>query len=307
MNSLPGSQIVLVSLLSILLAAPGVQAQDLKPGLPGMAPSKWITVKHTQAPDRIFRTDNSKRQSYTQEDVFFKLWIPLVMKSRFSVIAGPQYRTEQLEFTGSGENPMKELGNWNLRSMGIDFKSLINLDSTSWLLVNLNANQCSNMNDVVSQAVPLNFTLTSLFLRKRSANKEIGFGLMVNNLFHRFTFMPVMAFNYNFSKTSGLEMCLPQKISWRNNLSATDILYVKAEAMTRSYYIKYDDKDSTPFRRAEVDFGVAYNKQINRVMGVEVFGGYRKNISCRLPDDIFAVKTSGAVFTCEFYIRPPRL
>ena len=116
-----------------------VHAQDLKPGLPGMAPAKWITVKHTQAPDRAFRTNQSKRKTYTQEDAAFKCWIPLVLKTQYSIIAGPQYRTEQLEFKSEGENPIHELSNWNLRSMGLDLKSLIALDSISWLLVNFNA------------------------------------------------------------------------------------------------------------------------------------------------------------------------
>ncbi|MFD0999613.1 DUF6268 family outer membrane beta-barrel protein [Ohtaekwangia kribbensis] len=284
-----------------------VHAQDLKPGLPGMAPSKWITIKHTQAPDRSFRTSKSKRKTYTQEDAAFKCWIPIMLKTQYSVIAGPQYRTEQLELKSSGENPIHELSNWNLRSIGLDLKSLIMLDSVSWLLVNFNANQCGNLNDVAMKDVPVNFTLTSLFLQKKSARKEVGFGLMMNTLFHKFTLMPVMAFNYNFSKTCGIEMCLPQKIVLRTNLSPTDIVYAKAEAMSRSYYIKYDDKDSSPFRRTELDLGLAYNKQINKLVGVEAFGGYRRNISCYLPEDIVAVKTSGAVFTLELYVKPPRL
>lgn len=284
-----------------------VHAQDLKPGLPGMAPSKWITVKHTQAPDRSFRTSKSKRKTYTQEDATFKCWIPIMLKTQYSIIAGPQYRTEQFELTSSGENPIHELSNWNLRSMGLDLKSLIMLDSMSWLLVNFNANQCGNLNDVAMKDVPVNFTLTSLFIQKKSARKEVGFGLMMNTLFHKFTFMPVMAFNYNFSKNSGIEMCLPQKVVLRTNLSATDIVYAKAEALSRSYYIKYDDKDSSPFRRTELDLGLAYNKQINKLVGIEAFGGYRRNISCYLPEDIMAVKTSGAVFTLELYVKPPHL
>ncbi|HEY9045487.1 MAG TPA: DUF6268 family outer membrane beta-barrel protein [Ohtaekwangia sp.] len=284
-----------------------VSAQDYKPGLPGMGPSKWITLKHTQAPDRMFRTPHTKARSYTQEDVYMKVWLPVYMGPRVRVIAGPQYRTEQLAYHGNGENPLKAFSNWNLRSLGLDLKSVVALDTTSWLVANLHANQCSNLNAIGDSRVPANFTLCALYLKRKSSRKEVGAGFVANRLFNSYTFMPVLMMNYNFSSRSGIEMSLPQKIAWRNNLTPSDIIYIKAEAMSRSYYIRYDDKESSPFRRTEIDFGVTYNKQFNKLMGAEIFGGYRQNLSCQMPSDIYAVKNSGAVFTLELYVKPPRI
>jgi hypothetical protein len=51
--------------------------------------------------------------------------------------------------------------------------------------------------------------------------------------------------------------------------------------------------------------GVAYNKQFNRLVGMEFFGGYRQNISTRLPGEVTGIKTSGMVFSLELYFKSP--
>jgi len=216
---------------------------------------------------------------------------------------GPQYRTEQLEFEGSGENPLHLLSSWNLRSIGMDIRSTIKVDSTSWLLFNFNINQSGNLQDQPHSNVPLNYTLSSVFLKKKSVNKEIGFGFMANKSFNTMTILPVFIFNYNYSPKAGIEISLPRKIAWRYNLSPSDIFYAKAEAMTRSYYIVCDNEYA--FRRTELDMGIAYNRQITKFFGAELFGGYRRNISTRLPGEITAIKTSGFVFSLEVYFRSP--
>ena len=269
-----------------------------------MAPSKWITIRNTQAPGRIYKSEGNSPKTYTQEDIYLKAWIPILHKPNYALLLGPQYRTEQLEFQGDGENPLHQLSNWNLRSMGLDIRSCFKVDSAAWMMVNFNMNQSGNLRDQPHSNVPINYTLSSVFLKKKSANKEIGFGFMANKSFNSMTVLPVFVLNYNFSPNSGIEIMLPYKISWRQNLSSTDILYVKTEAVTRSYWIN-DADHAYAFRRTEIDMGVAYNKAFNKFVGVELFGGYRKNISCKLPSEVTAIKSSGLVFSLELYVRSP--
>jgi hypothetical protein len=270
-----------------------------------MAPSKWITIKNTQAPGRVYRTSNTPSKTYKQEDVFFKAWIPVIYKKNFAVMLGPQYRIEQLEFRDQGENPMELLNHWNLRSFGLDVRSYARVDSGKFFMMNFNMNQSGNLYDQDGN-VPVNFTLSTVYLQKKSPNKEVGFGLMTNRSFGRFTALPILVFNYNFSQKSGIEISLPQKIAWRHNLSPTDLLYVKAEVLSRAYWINCPEGDvDYAFRRTELDLGVAYNKQITRYFGAEVFGGYRTNIRTRLPGEITGVRTSGVVFSFEVYFRSP--
>jgi hypothetical protein len=268
-----------------------------------MAPSKWITIKNTQAPGRIYQSYGSPTKRYKQEDIFVKAWIPIVYKDNFGLMLGPQYRTEQLEFRDQGENPLASLDHWNLRSFGLDVRTLIKVDSAAFLVMNFNANQSSNLHSN-HESVPLNFTFSSLYLRKKSLDKEVGFGFMANRSFGRVVAFPVIIFNYNFSQKSGIEISLPHKISWRHNLSPTDILYLKSEVMTRAYWINGADADHA-FRRTELDMGVTYNKQITKFFGAEVFGGYRTNINTRLPGECTGVRTSGLVFSFEVYFRSP--
>ena len=299
-------QLVFAGVLCTVLVGCGniVFAQRVKPGLHGMAPSKWITIENTQAPGRIYRTGNSPSKTYKQEDVFFKAWIPLVYKDNFALMLGPQYRAEQLEFRDNGENPLSLLNHWNLRSFGMDIRSVVKVDSAAFLIMNFNMNQSGNLHDQDGN-VPVNFTLSTVYLRKKSLNKEVGFGLMINRSFNRFTPLPVIVFNYNFSQKSGIEISLPKKIAWRHNLTSTDILFVKAEVLSRAYWINCPEEDPYAFRRTELDIGVAYNKQITKFFGAEVFGGYRTNINTRLPGEVTGVRTSGLVFSFEVYFRSP--
>jgi len=279
-------------------------AQKLKPGLPGMSPSKWITLRHSQAPGRIYHYSGYGPKSYTQEDLFLKAWIPVVNGKKLTLMLGPQYRMEQLEMQSDGENPLHQLANWNLRSFGVDIRSCLKVDSLAWIVTNLNISQSGNLRSGSHTNVPVNYTISALYLKRNSVREEIGYGLMVNRSFNSITVLPVFMYNYNYSSRGGIEISLPYKIAWRNNLSPTDLLYVKAEAMTRAYWIN-GGAEAYAFRRTELDMGVAYNKQFSRLIGAEIFAGYRRNINTRLPHEVTAVRSSGFIFNVELYFKSP--
>lgn len=279
-------------------------SQDLKPGLSGMAPSKWITVKHTQAPGARYRSMNAQTQKYTQEDVYVRAWIPVIHKPSYAIVLGPHYRTEQLEINSSGENPMHQMSNWKLRSMGVDMKSFFTLNSSSFLILASRLNKSGSLANIPLGDVPLNYNFTAVYLKKKSENKEIGFGLMASKN-RNLTVLPVFVFNYNYAPNAGIEISLPKKIAWRYNISSKDILYVKSEAVTRSYYIAENNNPSGQFRKIDMDSGIMYNRTLNKLIGVEIFGGYRTNISNTLPAGVVPIRTSGFTASIELYIRPP--
>ncbi len=269
-----------------------------------MAPSKWITIRNTQAPGRSYRTVSTQDKIYTQEDVYFKTWLPIIHRPKFTMALGPQYRTEQLEFQSDGENKIHMLSNWNLRYAGADLRAMVSLDSSSWLIFNANANKSGNFGDYSFKSFPLNYTLSAAWLRKKSNNEEFGAGLILNKSFTGLTVLPILIYHYNFSRKTGIELSLPYKVAWRYNMTSSDIFYVKAEAANRNYLIRMEDSECS-FRRIDVDMGVAYNKAFSRLIGIEAFAGYRQNISNRLPTDVIAAKKSGMAYSLELYIRNP--
>ena len=279
-------------------------AQDLQPGLPGMGPSKWITIEHTQAPGARYRSANSETQRYTQEDIYVRAWVPVLHKPKYAVILGPHYRTEQLEINSSGENPMHQMSNWKLRSMGVDMKSFFTLNPSSFLILASRLNKSGSLANIPLRDVPLNYSFTAVYLKKKSIDKEIGFGLMASKN-QNFNVLPVFVFNYNFSPKAGIEISLPRRISYRYNLSSKDILSFRSEAVSRSYYITENNNETGQFRKIDMDTGVMYNRQINKLIGVELFAGYRTNISNTLPAGVVPIKTSGFTASVELYIRPP--
>jgi hypothetical protein len=285
--------------------APNVAAQSSKPGLDGMAPSKWTTIKYTQSGGMIIST-GSQRLKTNFEDIYFKTWIPIVNKKSFTLLAGPQYRSEQVEAEDIEvkEDNLRHMCNWNLRFWGVDLRSIIQRGDNSWLALSVNVNQSGTLHDQ-SSYMPFGYTGSAVAIKRKSDNKEIGYGGMINWSGGRLTVLPVFIFNYNFSSKSGVEIGVPQKVSWRYNVSSTDRLYLKSEATSRSYFVAGGDIAPYNFRRTDLSVGISYNKQITRLIGVDVFGGYRKNIAHLLPENITLVKPSGYTFSFEVYLRPP--
>jgi hypothetical protein len=290
--------------LLLIAVSHGCLCQRARPGLSGMSPSKFLVIRHTQAPGRSLQTSNGALERYNQEDLYFKVWVPLLYKPRFYFLAAPQYRTEQLEFR---EAPMAEItpvSHWNLRSMGLDVRACYRLDSTSWIAGNVNANRSGNLADVPDRRIPVTFTATAVFLKKKSEKKEVGYGVLMSKGYNRFNVLPVVVFNYNFSAKSGIEISLPHKIAWRRNVSPGNILHLKAEASSRNYTLLANNK-LTDFRRMDLDLAVVYNKSINKFAGFEVSTGYRRNLQLEFPCDIAPVDKSGLTFLFELYLKPP--
>ncbi|PWJ59404.1 hypothetical protein CLV98_102237 [Dyadobacter jejuensis] len=278
--------------------------QKLEPGLTGRAPSKWITFRHTMSTGTQYRTVGTAAKSFTREEWYIRAWIPIVHRPNFSVVLGPHFRTEQLELKSTGENPVAQFSDWKLRTKGLDMKSIARLSDDSWIITAGNINKSGNLSELPASSVPFNYAFTGVFLKKLSETKEIGGGILIsksNNL----NILPVFIFNYNFSPVSGLEIALPRKIALRQNLSPKDIIYVKSEAVTRSYYTYGNNKQAGIFRRIDVDFSVLYNRQFNKLIGMELSAGYRKNISNKVPMDIIPIRSSGLVGTLEFFIKSP--
>jgi hypothetical protein len=281
------------------------KGQALKPGLAGMGPSKWITLKHTQAPGKHYRSENGPKKKYTQEDLHVRAWIPVINKPEAAIVVGPSYRTEQLEFKHTGDNPMTRMSDWNLRTIGLDMKSFFRLDPLSYLVVASNISKSGNLTETPLKNIPVNYAFTSVLMMKKSERQEIGLGFMVSKN-ERFTVLPVFVFNRNnLSGRSGIEIALPKKVAYRLNLSPSDILYFKSEAVTKNYFTYGTNNVPGRFRLIDLDTGVTYNHVLNKYVGVEVFGGYRANISNRLPAGLVPVRTSGLAATIEVYIQPP--
>ena len=297
----PGPLFVILTLLSAHAVC-----QSLKPGLEGMAPSKWLTFRNTHAPGKTYRFNGTDTKRFTQEEYFMRAWVPLVHSKKVTVLLGPNYRTEQLEFKSTGENPVSHMEGWNLRTFALDLNSMIKLDSSSWFIFTSHVNKSGDFGRLYWREIPVNFTLSASFLRKKSSNKEVGLGVMMNKSF-RVTVLPVFIFNYNFSNNSGLEMMLPKKIAFRKNLSPSDIIYFKSEAVSRTYYLHQFNTDALGVcRRVDIDMGVSYNRRLGNYAGVEIFGGYRQNVSNRLIEGAVPVRTSGLAATVELYIQPPK-
>ncbi len=283
-----------------------VLCQSSKPGMQGMAPSKWLTFRYTHAPGKVYGFPGVDSRKYTNEECFVRAWLPVVHGKKWTVLLGPNYRTEQFEVKTEGENPIHKMSGWNLRTIGLDITSLVKLDSVSWIVATSHFNKSGNMAELSLSQIPVNYTVSASYLRKMAANKEIGLGVVFNQSFKR-TLLPVLIFNYNFAPNAGIEIMLPKRVALRRNFSPKDILYLKAESVTRTYYINPSGTNARDVcRRVDVDMGVSYNRRINNLVGLEVSAGYRKNLRTRLIDGAVPIRTSGLAMTVDLYVTPPK-
>ena len=257
------------------------------------------------APGRIYQTPQGSSSRYTLEENYFKAYIPVAIKKHFAIAAAPYYRSEHFEVKSLYPSAGEQLSTWNLRSVGVDFKALICLDSAGWIINTANISKSANVAGSSLSDVPLTYTLSSIFMKRRSATTEMGLGLMVNRS-NNFLVLPVVVYNHNFRNKMGVEIMLPHKLAWRYNPTENDILYAKAEANTRSYFLPQLTSDGHDvFRRIDVDMGIAYNRSFTSFMGAELFAGYRRNLSTRIPGSVIAVQSSGCFVTVDLYLKVP--
>src|SRR5690349_9536617 len=115
--------LLIPALLTIMLFAPLPGGCQTHTRVAGKVPQKWITIKHSFSPGRVLRYDGQNYEA-DFEDIYAKMWLPVVMKERFKMAAGAFYRTEQIEFEELTNSDLNTVSHWNLRAAGVDLKSI---------------------------------------------------------------------------------------------------------------------------------------------------------------------------------------
>jgi hypothetical protein len=269
--------------------------------IPGQIPQKWITIKHSVSPNRVLQY-NGQSYSADFEDIYAKIWLPVVMHEKFKIAAGASYRTEQIEIEDLTNSEVNAISHWNLRAAGLDIRTISQLSEKHSLVVGANFSYSAAIRSVPLGSAPLNYTLSAVFMNRRSANKEVGFGLLHSGNMGSLPFLPIIVWNETFNKRNGIEMSLPYKLAWRHNLSERSILHFKAEAVRRSYFV--DQTSHEQCRRLDVDLGISFTRLFNKWLGVEVFSGFRQNLSSEIPNNISLKTSSGIAVSTEIFILP---
>ncbi len=268
----------------LLLVASDGFCQSFGPGLAGRVPSKWITIRGIAAPGMQFKTADTEAKKFTYQEVYARIWLPVIIHSKFSLLIGPHIRAEQYSIHSSGNNPINQFSNFKLRGFGADLKSIVNLGSNSWLFVGANINRSGNLQSLPKSELPYNINVTGVYIKQVSEKKEWGVGLLVSSR-SNLAILPVLAYNYN--------------------LSPKDILKVSAEAYARAFYSYDINMKPDVYRRIDLDMGFRYNRKLNSLVGVEVFAGYRKNLRNTPPEGIIPVTSSNVVGHATLYIMSP--
>jgi hypothetical protein len=266
-----------------------------------MTPQKWITIKHSNSPQRTLQC-SGQNVIVDFEDIYAKIWLPLILKDKFKLAIAPSYRTEQIELHSTTNSELNKLSHWNLRSAGLDSKIIYRLNDQRTLVVGTNLSRSATTESLRLNNLPVNYTISAVYMNRISLDKEMGFGLLHSSIMSGIPVLPIFIWNQTINKRNGIEVSLPSKVAWRHNLSPRNILHFKAEGVTRSYYV--DQVDKMQFRRTDLDIGVSYTRLLNKWTGIELFSGFRQNLSSHLPDETILKTSSGFAASVELFIIP---
>ncbi|MEZ4972672.1 MAG: DUF6268 family outer membrane beta-barrel protein [Cyclobacteriaceae bacterium] len=286
----------------IALLTSGFQAECQSDKASSMVPDKWINFRHSTSPGQQF-SYNGEKWNAAAEDIYAKIWLPVLLKEKYKLIVGPYYRAEQIEFEGATHEELACIDHWNLRSAGIDSKLQVKLGEQRSLLFGVNFSQAASTENLSLKSTKIGYTATALYRKRFSTNEELGFGVIYGNNLSGITILPIILWNKTFNDRYGVELAAPYKLAMRYNASDKDIFHLKSEGDSRNYLVP-NGTDLNRYSRVDLRMGLSYTRLINRWIGVEVFSGYRRNLRSELPNGITLKKNSGLATSVELFVIP---
>lgn len=296
----PMRSLNLVAFIALLASSFRADCQSDK--INGVTPDKWMVFRHSTSPGQQLGYDGRKWNA-SFEDIYGKIWLPVLLKDKYKLIVGPYYRAEQIEIDGTTEKHFDCVGHWNLRSAGVDSKLQLSLDRQRSLLFGVNFSQAASTENLELKSTQIGYTASALYRKRYSENEELGWGIMYSNNLSGITLLPIILWNKTFNSRYGVELAAPYKLAMRYNASEKDIFHLKSEGESRNYLIP-SGENFDRYSRVDLRMGLSYTRLINRWIGVEVFSGYRRNLRAELPNGITLKKNSGLATSIEMFVIP---
>ena len=154
---------------------------------------------------------------------------------------------------------------------------------------------------------------------KRNEDTELGFGITLNDNFKRYTVLPFVLYNHNFSDKWGLETLLPIRFKLRHNMNEKNLLSLAAEYWSSAYSLDLQLPGETApqnyiFKSAAAQFFVEW--ETNKLSSWTWFafrGGYSYNFNSKfvLPGTrnggrIDAFPSNSVFVSATFFLAPPK-
>ena len=264
------------------------------PKVRNMVPSKGLVLSY----ERIYKYNVSSFSENTaigdgnanidyNRLFLLKIKVPYANKPWLKGALGFKFSKEKFYFLDK-ENlqyPLyKSLDSKPLRVIGGAVYLTKPFKGDNYFIMKLSANLSGDYENVQSgRAKYLKGSLIPLYGWKKNKDLSYGFGMAYSYTFGNPSIYPIIAFYRNFSPVFGVEAVLPQSLRFRYNINNKSILSALIKAHGNSYNIQLDDTvfssmKRLELRKAELRFGIDYEREIYDFLWFGVNSGYRMNL-----------------------------
>lgn len=326
------SLFVLTILLPILVKAqdfptPIIGHAFCKPGVENASPGKGLSIQYIRHPNYEltsgFKLEDNRRRSDVErkERLDAKLKIPLLNKDEWKALIGLYHSFEKYTFDYIAPpnnyyfNAIDDQMLKRTRATAFLFKAL---DSRNYLALRLGASFNGNYEGLVQfdnrYAV---YRAALVWGFKKTNDKELGIGLLMNKSFRRTAVYPFLIYNRTFNEKWGIESVLPVKISLRRNLNEESLLLASAEYWSSAYSMDIVPNEASRvvdfhFKSSAMHFYVDWqNRLLSNWTWTSLKLGYAWNFDSRFinteTDQNFNAFPSHSIFvSVGFFLSPPK-
>lgn len=248
-----------------------------------------------------------------------KLKFPIILKENTNLFAGLGYRHEQFKFSDQTDPNFPLFKRFDDRSLKRTSFSLYfkrNLSEYKFLYMFLNSSLNSDKPGFDNLKDQLKLSITSLYGKKVSLHKQMGFGISFGYDFGEPAIFPVFSLNNDFALKWSYELLLPKSAKLRFSPTESDHIYSTLELQGASYHLRdslLDEFGPLEFRRSSVRFTLNYEREIHDWLWVGATIGYRVPINifisepqARRRDALIIVNAQRAVyFNFSLFLVPP--
>lgn len=227
----------------------------------------------------------STQSTVTDMDNLFKLKlaVPLKLKGRSKMGLQLKYYQQRFEFEDENYRNTNDLfaylSNQTFINTGARFIYKRNHSDTECISFVAGAELHSD--EFVLKANSAIYYANATYIKDLSSRKKLGYGLYVGNSLGRFSILPLFIYENRFARKWTLDMVLPKSISLRHSLNNKTFVSAKAEFKGWRYNLSNTipdiDRDFT-LRRRDLQFSLAYEREIHDWLWLGVETGYNKNL-----------------------------
>ncbi|MBI1226701.1 MAG: hypothetical protein GC192_15815 [Bacteroidetes bacterium] len=329
----------LVKHLILLLFPCVLAAQDLptpivgtlfaQPGIRNGSPGRGFSIEYERQPK--FRLSSKslgsgetlKNDVEAKERFEVKLKFPLLLKNNWKVLGDLYHSYERYYFESinpKSEFALKPIDGLRLhrtRLTGYVFKSF---SQRNYLALRFEASSNGGFEGLANfDRRYMVYRLAAILGVKKNEDSELGFGVMLNDNFGRYTALPFIVYNRNFSEKWGMESILPIRLKLRHNLNERNLLSFAAEYWSSAYSLDLQipgDSYLTPyiFKSSSVQTFVEWEtNKFSEWTWFALRGGVSYNFDSRfiLPGTrndgrIDAFPSTSIFVSGTFFIAPPK-